>query len=37
MTLFTEIEQKKTKPKTPIYMEPQKALSQNNPEKKEQS
>ena len=28
---------KKTKPKTPIYMEPKKALSQNNPEKKEQS
>ena len=39
MTLFTEIEQKqnKTKKQTPIYIEPQKTLSQNNPEKKEQS
>lgn len=34
MTLFTETEPKK---KTQIYMEPQKTLSQNNPEKKEQS
>ena len=29
--------QNKTKKQTPIYIEPQKTLSQNNPEKKEQS
>ena len=40
MTLFTEIENKtkqQQQKKTPIYIEPQKTLSQNNPEKKEQS
>lgn len=36
MTLFTEIEQQQQK-KPQIYMELQKTLSQNNPEKKEQS